>query len=107
MMATKVTTQLMLVLVFTLFATKLAWGDLNCFTDKHLLVEHCNKSLKPDGRYVTPDNNCCYRVKYSDMVCVCDILNHNDTRISPSKFIRLARDCGKPLPLGTICGGKY
>ncbi|CAD6261754.1 unnamed protein product [Miscanthus lutarioriparius] len=45
------------------------------------------------------------RHREADMVCICSIINDADEqKISVEKLVRLARECGKPLPSHTKCG---
>lgn len=106
-MATKVITQLMFVLVFTLFATNQAWG-WDCDIDKKLVKTNCISSIQQGGNNKPPNSACCHFVKYTNVVCICHILTPDDEiTISVAKLVHVAKVCGNPLPVGTKCGSKY
>nr|TKW06593.1 hypothetical protein SEVIR_7G250000v2 [Setaria viridis] len=98
---------LVYVLVFTMLVDNQAWGEKNCYPEKESVKYRCMKHIKFGTRYLPPllGNKCCRTVAVSDMVCICGILTEEEIReISSFKLVRVARDCGHPLPVGTKCG---
>lgn len=98
---------MVLALVFILFATPQAWCEPDCHEHKKWIKRLCINSIKLHGEYEPPTNTCRQLVEAADMVCICHILEPVDElKISIIKLLHLARDCGKPLPVGTKCGSK-
>lgn len=98
---------MVLALVFILFATPRACGEGDCYEHKDWIKRLCINSIKLHGKYEPPTDTCRQLVEAADMVCICHILKPADElMISIIKLVRLARDCGKPLPVGTKCGSK-
>ncbi|CAL4996178.1 unnamed protein product [Urochloa decumbens] len=103
----KVTLQVLVFsLVFSKIVTHQAWGDADCYDDKLLVMDKCEKNLKIRGDYIRPGHECCNAVRGSDIVCVCGKISlEEEAKISIAKVIYVARDCGKPIPAGNKCGG--
>ena len=60
--------------------------------------------------YVKPSEICCQTVRASDMTCVCHALEPDEEvlqKVSAVKLVRLSRECGNPVAVGTKCGCKY
>ncbi|CAL4996180.1 unnamed protein product [Urochloa decumbens] len=75
----KVTLQVLVFsLVFSKIVTHQAWGDADCYDDKLLVMDKCEKNIK---------------------------IREEEAKISIAKVIYVARDCGKPIPAGNKCGG--
>lgn len=108
MVAMKVTFQVITcALILTMFVSRQAWGEDDCYDKKVLLIMHCKDTIQFEGAYVDPTNKCRSVVEASDMACVClKITIKEQYHINARKIIRLARDCGKPLPVGSKCGSK-
>nr|TKW08477.1 hypothetical protein SEVIR_6G030500v2 [Setaria viridis] len=63
------------------------------------------KTITKHGRYIAPSPLCCHVVEASGMACICSILLPEDEdEIGPSKLVRQAKDCQKPVPVGSKCG---
>ncbi|KAL6629022.1 hypothetical protein ACP70R_028787 [Stipagrostis hirtigluma subsp. patula] len=104
MMASKEMLQLLvLASVLAMLMANQAWG---CENEKVLLFEVCKKSLtKYPSKFVHPSQECFQTVLATDMPCVCRILTPQDEEtINVERLVRVARDCGRPLPVGTHCG---
>ena len=66
------------------------------------------KTITIIGAYVDPSNRCRATVQVSDMACICRVLSiDEELTISVAKLLRLARQCGKLVPVGSKCGSKY
>ncbi|KAF8659352.1 hypothetical protein HU200_058558 [Digitaria exilis] len=54
-----------------------------------------------------PGDICCRTIAVSDMVCICGSLTKEDMReVNSMRLIYTAKECGRPLPVGTKCGSK-
>ncbi|PUZ43818.1 hypothetical protein GQ55_8G037800 [Panicum hallii var. hallii] len=100
-MATKVTLGLLAsALVFTMFAAHQAWGEPDCYAEKELVLRKCRFTIKIPGDYVRPNPSCRVAVDHADMACICHILTiEEESTVSISKILRLARDCDQPVLL--------
>jgi hypothetical protein len=107
-MVTKGTLQLVVfVLVFSMFTTHQTCAEQECYQDKIKVKNDCKKTITKQGRYIAPSPLCCHVVEASDIACICRILLPEDEdEISPKKLVRLAKDCEKPVPMGSKCGSK-
>jgi hypothetical protein len=98
------------VLVSTMLAEHQAWGERDCHGEKVAVKRGCKKNIKFGVAYDRPmlgDGCCSTVVDVPTMVCICGILTKQDIReISSVSLVRVARDCGHPLPAGTKCGSK-
>ncbi|TVU15332.1 hypothetical protein EJB05_38848, partial [Eragrostis curvula] len=91
--------------VTTTFTAHEAWAERDCHHEKVLVMYKCSVTLAVGTDYVDPSNKCRRAVESSDMVCVCGIIEVIDQlTISVAKLVRLARECGNPVPAGTKCG---
>jgi hypothetical protein len=96
-------------IVFTMFATHRAWGERDRYKEKLALLFNCRQTLARGTAYEEPKQTYRATVKHRkiDMVCICSIITAEDEqKISVEKLLRLARECGKPLPAGSSCGSK-
>jgi hypothetical protein len=99
---------LVFALIFSMLVTHQAWGEVDCYFDKKLVKNKCERNIKMRGDYIHPGNECCNAVRRSDMVCVCLKMSlEEEARISMAKMVMVARDCGKPIPPKSKCGSKY
>lgn len=92
-----------------MFAKHQAWGERDYYHQKILVFEKCKKNIRLSGSYVRPvrGDKCCRTVIASDMVGICNALRPEDMfEIKCAKLVDVARDCGNPMPVGTICGRK-
>ncbi|RCV29698.1 hypothetical protein SETIT_6G033000v2 [Setaria italica] len=105
-MVTKEALQLAVVfLVFSRFTTHQAWAEQECYQEKIKVMNDCKKTITKHGRYIAPSPLCCHVVEASGMACICSILLPEDEdEIGPSKLVRQAKDCQKPVPVGSKCG---
>ncbi|CAL5031131.1 unnamed protein product [Urochloa decumbens] len=105
-MATKVDLQVMaFALVFIILATHLTWGEVDCHHEKQAVMHKCMKTITIVGDYVDPSNKCREIVQESNMACICRNIEIEDQlKISVVKLVRLARQCGKLVPIGSKCG---
>ncbi|RLM58290.1 hypothetical protein C2845_PM18G00780 [Panicum miliaceum] len=105
-MATKVTLGLLAsALVFTMFAAHQAWDEPDCYAEKELVLRKCRFTIKVPGDYVRPNPSCRVAVDHADMACICRILTiEEESTVSISKILRLARDCDQPVPAGSRYG---
>jgi hypothetical protein len=109
MMATKVAIQVMVfaLVFFIMLATHPAWGEQECCAEKDAVIHNCMRTITIVGGYVDPSSRCRATVQESDMACVCRAISVNEQlRISVVKLVRLARQCGKLVPVGSKCGSK-
>ncbi|CAL5055284.1 unnamed protein product [Urochloa decumbens] len=106
MMYVKVVFQLMVfALVFTMFIPHLSLGEKDCYEQKYRFKHKCMESIEIKGPYVAPSDSCVLVVRQSDMACICRvILIEEQAEISVSKIVRLATECGNPVPAGNKCG---
>lgn len=107
-MMTSIKLRLMvLLIVVTMFTSHQAWGEQDCHEDKETILMVCYDSIEINGDYVPPTNICRRAVEKYDMACICRILKPGEeVVISAFKLVRLARDCGKTLPIRSKCGSK-
>lgn len=92
-----------------MFAKHQTWGEKDCYGQKISVLYKCRKNIKLSGPYVrpVPGDECCHSVIASDMVCVCKALDARDIfKISCVRLVDVMQDCGKSMPVGTICGSK-
>ena len=108
-LATKATLGLLaFALVFIMLATHPAWGEQDCYAEKDAVIRRCMETIIFIGDYIDPSNICRATVQQSDMACVCRVISDSEQRkISVVKLVRLARQCDKPVPVGSKCGSKY
>ena len=93
-----------------MFATQRAWGERDCYREKTVVLGNCKQTLARGTDYEGPNQRCRATVTHRniDMVCICSIITAEDEeKISVEKLVRLARECGKPLPSHTKCGSEY
>ena len=83
-------------------------GEEDCYKAKDLVKHKCMATIEIRGPYIDPSDSCVHAVRQSDMTCICHIITmEEETKISISKLIRLARECNKAVPSRTKCGSKY
>jgi hypothetical protein len=76
--------------------------------DKKVVLQSCKKTIKIGTNCEPPSPKCRRAVEASDVACICRILSIKEQRyVSAVKLVDLAADCGKPVPAGNKCGGKY
>ena len=59
---------------------------------------------------IKPSEICCQTVRSSDMTCVCHALEPDEEvlqNVSAVKLVRLSRECGNLVAVGSKCGCKY
>ncbi|KAM3370071.1 hypothetical protein ACQJBY_017753 [Aegilops geniculata] len=96
---------LLLASLFAGFAAHLAAGEKDCYDERDNIMHICIKSIKKDGFYVPPSQDCRKEVKKVDMPCICRVLTASDERtVSPVKLVHLAHDCKIKLTVGSKCG---
>ncbi|TVU38544.1 hypothetical protein EJB05_11920, partial [Eragrostis curvula] len=105
-MTMKVTIPILVsVFAFNVFTTYQSCGEQDCHEEKELVMAKCIATITNHGPYAPPNLPCRQAVAASDMVCICRTLSHLDeTSVSASKLVHLAKDCGKPVPVGSKCG---
>ncbi|KAM3389603.1 hypothetical protein ACQJBY_011630 [Aegilops geniculata] len=87
------------------FAAHLAAGEKDCYDERDSIMHICIKSIKKDGFYEPPSQDCRKEVKKVDMPCICRVLTASDEQtVSPVKLVHLAYDCKIKLTVGSKCG---
>ncbi|TVU13409.1 hypothetical protein EJB05_40465, partial [Eragrostis curvula] len=106
-MATKANIQsLLLSLVLVLVTTHSAIA-FDCWHEKVDVIKKCKRTVRYDNvPYYPPTDECRAQVQRSDRTCICMILTDDDIghHVSAKKLVRLAAECGKPVPVATRCG---
>ncbi|KAF8739456.1 hypothetical protein HU200_013851 [Digitaria exilis] len=71
-------------------------------------MEKCEKAIQKGDHPIIMTDACEYKVKNTDMTCVCHIITAEDEEaIDPIKVIYVVYACKKQLPKGEKCGSKY
>jgi len=109
-MTTKVVLRLLVfALAFTMHTTHPACGEVDCYQQKEKVKSKCMKALNIITDYVKPSEIYCKTVRASDMTCVCHALEPEEVlqKVSAVKLVRLSRECGNLVAVGSKCGCKY
>lgn len=96
--------------LISLFAMPQCRSEKDCYDEKELFMEKCQKYIKLREFVDTAPRDsdpCCQAVQQVDMECVCRIITpKEEEEISPIKVYWVSQRCHKPVPAGKPCGSK-